>query len=250
MLRTLIIDDEPPVRDTLIKLLQKTCPQVKVVGEASSVASGIRAIREKSPGLVLLDIKMDDGTGFDLLNHFKNINFKIIFITAFQEYAIQAFGFSAIDYILKPVNPEKLAEAVRRAEHLQQKEFNTQLDALRENLENPGKQNKKIILKNLESIFLLSIDDIVHCESDGSYTIFETADQQRIIVSKVLKDYDQLLSDSGFLRVHRSHLINLKHIKRFDKQDGGSVVMSNGSQIPVSTSGRARLLELFEEFGN
>jgi two-component system, LytTR family, response regulator len=247
MLRTLIIDDEAPVRDMLIGLLQKTCPQVNIVGEASSVSSGIRAIREKSPDLVLLDIKMDDGTGFDLLNHFETINFKIIFITAFEEYAIQAFGFSAVDYILKPVNPEKLAEAVRRAEQMKQQEFNTQLNALRENLENPGKQNKNIILKNQESIFLFNVNDIIHCDSDGSYTVFETTDNQKIIVSKVLKDYDNLLSGSGFLRVHRSHLINLKHIKRFDKTDGGHVVMSNGTQIPVSASGRERLLELFDE---
>ncbi len=231
-------------------LLDKTCQRVKIVGEATSVASGIRAIREKSPDLVLLDIKMDDGTGFDLLKRFENINFKIIFVTAYEEYAIRAFEFSAIDYILKPVNPEKLVEAVKRADCLRQKEFNTQLGALRENLENPGKQNKKIILKNQESIFLLNIDEVIHCESDGSYTIFETANQQRILVSKVLKDYDHLLSDSGFLRVHRSHLINLKHIKRFDRQDGGYVIMSNGAQISVSTSGRERLLELFEKLGN
>ncbi len=250
MLRVLIIDDESPVRATLRGLLDKTCPQVKIVGEATSVASGIRAIREKSPDLVLLDIKMDDGTGFDLLKRFENINFKIIFVTAYEEYAIRAFEFSAIDYILKPVNPEKLVEAVKRADCLRQKEFNTQLGALRENLENPGKQNKKIILKNQESIFLLNIDEVIHCESDGSYTIFETANQQRILVSKVLKDYDHLLSDSGFLRVHRSHLINLKHIKRFDRQDGGYIIMSNGAQISVSTSGRERLLELFDELGN
>ncbi len=250
MLRVLIIDDESPVRATLRGLLDKTCPQVKIVGEATSVASGIRAIREKSPDLVLLDIKMDDGTGFDLLKRFENINFKIIFVTAYEEYAIKAFEFSAIDYILKPVNPEKLVEAVKRADCLRQKEFNTQLGALRENLENLGKQNKKIILKNQESIFLLNIDEVIHCESDGSYTIFETANQQRILVSKVLKDYDHLLSDSGFLRVHRSHLINLKHIKRFDRQDGGYIIMSNGAQISVSTSGRERLLELFEELGN
>ena len=250
MLRVLIIDDESPVRAALRGLLDKTCPRVKIVGEATSVASGIRAIREKSPDLVLLDIKMDDGTGFDLLKRFENINFKIIFVTAYEEYAIRAFEFSAIDYILKPVNPEKLVEAVKRADCLRQKEFNTQLGALRENLENLGKQNKKIILKNQESIFLLNIDEVIHCESDGSYTIFETANQQRILVSKVLKDYDHLLSDSGFLRVHRSHLINLKHIKRFDRQDGGYVIMSNGAQISVSTSGRERLLELFDELGN
>ncbi|GAP44264.1 two component transcriptional regulator, LytTR family [Lentimicrobium saccharophilum] len=247
MLRTLIIDDEPPVRDTLRGLLQKTCPRVNVVGEASSVKTGILAIREKAPDLVLLDIKMDDGTGFDLLNHYENINFKIIFVTAYEEFAIQAFGFSAIDYLLKPVNPEKLAEAVNRAELLHQNEFNIQLGALRENLQNKGKQNKKIILKNLESIFIINMDDIIHCESDGSYTAFETSDNQNILVSKNLKEYDTLLSGSGFLRVHRSHLINLKHIKRFDRHDGGNVVMSNGAQIPVSASGRERLLDLFEE---
>lgn len=249
MLRTLIIDDEPPVRATLQGLLKRTCQQVNVVGEASSVASGIQAIREKSPDLVLLDIKMDDGTGFDLLNHFENINFKIIFITAYEEFAIQAFGFSAIDYILKPVNPEKLAEAVKRAEKMKQQEFNTQIGALKENLENQGKQNKKIILRNQESIFLFNVDDIIHCESDGSYTVIETNDNQKIVVSKVLKEYDKLLSGSGFLRVHRSHLINLKHIKRFDKLEGGNVIMSNGHQIPVSTGGREKLLELFDELG-
>jgi two-component system LytT family response regulator len=247
MLRTLIIDDELPVRATLQGLLKKTCPQVNVVGEANSVASGIRTIRETSPDLVLLDVKMDDGTGFDLLNHFENLNFKVIFVTAYEEYAIQAFGFSAIDYILKPVNPEKLAEAVKRAEKMKQQEFNTQIGALKENLKNQDKQNNRIILKTQESIFLFNADDIIHFESDGSYTVVVTNDSQKIVVSKVLKDYDKLLSGSGFLRVHRSHLINLRHIKRFDKLDGGYLIMSNSDQIPVSTSGRERLLELFEE---
>jgi two-component system LytT family response regulator len=250
MLRVLIVDDESPVRATLRGLLDKTCPQVKIVGEAISVASGIRAIREKSPDLILLDIKMDDGTGFDLLKRFENVNFKIIFVTAYEEYAIKAFEFSAVDYILKPVNPEKLAEAVKRAEYLHQSEFNTQLGALRENIENPGRQIKKIILKNQESIFLLDVDDIICCLSDGSYTHFQTCNGQKITVSKLLKDYDTLLSGSGFLRVHRSHLINLKHIKRFDRQDGGYVVMADETHLPVSTSGRERLLELFNEIGS
>jgi two-component system LytT family response regulator len=250
MLRTLIIDDESPVRDTLSRLITKTCTQVKLVGEANSVKTGLIAIREKAPDLILLDIKMDDGTGFDLLNQIKNINFKIIFITAYEEFAIRAFEFSAIDYILKPVNPEKLATAVKRAAQLKTKDFNTQLSALKENIENPSRLHKKIVLKSQESIFLLDIDDIVHCDSDGSYTVFETTADQKIVISKVLKEYDKLLSGSGFLRVHRSHLINLKHIIRFDKQDGGYVVMSSGSKIPVSNSGRERLLELFEELGN
>jgi two-component system, LytTR family, response regulator len=247
VLRTLIIDDEPPVRETLTNLLRKTCPQVKIVGEANSVASGITAIREKTPDLLLLDIKMDDGTGFDLLNHFETIQFKIIFVTAYEEYALKAFDFSAIDYILKPVNPEKLVAAIKRAEILNDNDFSIQLAALRENMANSGGLNNKIILKNLESIFLLNVDDIVHCDSDGSYTVFHTADDQRIIVSKNLKEYENLLSGSGFLRVHRSHLINLKHIVRFDKLDGGFVIMSNSTQIPVSSVGRERLLGLFEK---
>ncbi|MEZ5196999.1 MAG: LytTR family DNA-binding domain-containing protein [Bacteroidales bacterium] len=247
MLRTLIIDDEPHIRETLIHLVEKYCPQVKVVGEAESVASGIRAIREKIPELVLLDIKMDDGNGFDLLNHFENIDFKVIFITAYEKYAIQAFGFSAIDYLLKPVNPEKLAEAVKRAEQMVQQDFNTQLVTLKENLKTPENKNRKIILKTMENIYLLDVQEIIHCASDGNYTIFETINDEKIVVSKIIKEYDELLSDSGFFRVHRSHLINLKHIRRLSKQDGGYVVMSNGIEVPVSSRGRERLLELFEE---
>jgi len=186
MLRTLIIDDESPVRNTLSRLLDKTCSQVKVVGEANSVKSGLIAIREKSPDLILLDIKLDDGTGFDLLNQIENVNFKVIFVTAYEEFAIRAFEFSAIDYILKPVNPEKLVNAVNRTTELKHKEFSTQLDALKENIQNPGGLNKKIVLKSLESIFLLNIDDIINCGSDGSYTVFETTYDQKIVISKVL----------------------------------------------------------------
>ncbi len=247
LLRTLIIDDEAPVRNTLTGLLKKTCPRVKIVGEADGVENGLKAIRERSPDLVLLDIKMNDGTGFDLLKHFDNIPFRIIFITAYGEFALRAFEFAAVDYLLKPVNPEKLVTAVERAGQLKQTEFNIQLEALKENLADPGRQDKKIILKTQESIFLCHINDIIHCASDGSYTVFEILDGQSIMVSRILKEYEALLSGSGFLRVHRSHLVNLRHIKRFDRQGGGQLVMSNGCEVPVSTTGRERLLELFDE---
>jgi two-component system, LytTR family, response regulator len=247
MLRTVIIDDESHVRETLQHMLRKFCPQVNLVGEAKSVAAGIREIREKAPELVFLDIKMDDGTGFDLLNQIGNIDFKIIFITAYEQYAIQAFGFSAIDYILKPVNPEKLADAVEKAEKLVQSSFIIQLDTLRKNLNTPENKDRKIILRTMENIYLLDVQDIIHCESDGSYTIFDTMEEGRITVSKSIKGYDDLLSGSGFLRVHRSHLINLKHVRRFSRQDGGTVVMKKGIEVPASTRGRERLMELFEE---
>jgi len=247
MLRTLIIDDEPHVRETLRHLLEKFCPEVKLVGEAGSVAEATREIREKVPDLVLLDIRMDDGTGFDLLEKFEHIGFKIIFITAWEKYAIQAFGFSAVDYILKPVNPEKLAEAVKRAGQQLQSSFNTQLSALQENMKTPEREKRKLVLKTSDKVYLLEVKDLIYCSSDCNYTVFTTIDDEKITVSKLLKDYDELLSDSGFFRVHRSSLINLKHIKRFEKQDGGYVVMSNGDRIAASTRGRERLLELFDE---
>jgi two-component system, LytTR family, response regulator len=250
MLRTLIIDDEPHVRETLRHLLERCCPLVKIVGEAGSVAEGIKAIKDKVPDLVLLDIIMDDGTGFDLLEAFDHIGFKIIFITAWEKYAIQAFGFSAVDFILKPVNPEKLTEAVKRAGQQVQSAFNLQLNTLQENMKIRDGEKRKLVLKTSDKIYLVEVKDIVYCESDCNYTIFTTMDDGKIIVSKGLKDYDELLSDSGFFRVHRSSLINLKHIKRFEKHDGGLVVMSNGDKIAASTRGRERLMELFDELAD
>lgn len=247
MLRTIIIDDESHVRETLQHMLRKFCPQVKLVGEAASVASGIRVIREKAPELILLDIKMDDGTGFDLLDQIGNIDFKIIFITAYEQYAIHAFDFSAIDYILKPVNPEKLTDAVTKAEQMVLSSFILQLDTLKKNLNTPENRDRKIILRTMENIYLIDVQDIIHCASDGSYTIFDTIEEGRITISKPIKEYDDLLAGSGFLRVHRSHLINLKHVRRFSRQDGGMVVMKKGIEVPASTRGRERLMELFEE---
>ncbi|MCD4731133.1 MAG: LytTR family DNA-binding domain-containing protein [Bacteroidales bacterium] len=245
MLRTIIIDDEVHVRDTLVSMLNDYCPQVKIVGEANSVESGFRTIRNKIPDLILLDIKMDDGTGFDLLQRFDSIKFKIIFITAYEKHAIEAFKFSAVDYLMKPVNPEKLAEAIVRAEKLVQQTFVKQLDALKENMNPLNTQNKKIVVKTLDNIYLLNTRDIIHCQSDDCYTVIESAGEEKVVVSKVLKEYDELLTNHGFFRVHRSHLVNLQHIKRFEKQEGGYVVMSNDQKIPVSSRARERLLELF-----
>jgi two-component system LytT family response regulator len=250
MLKTLIIDDEQHVRQSLSYLLGKVCPSVKMVGEADSVATGLQAIRAKLPELVLLDIQLGDGTGFDLLRHFDNIDFRVIFITAYEKYAIEAFGFSAIDYILKPVNPEKLAEAVNRAQQLVQQSFTLQLSVLKENLEKKDLKERKIILRNQENIYLLDVGSIIHCESDGCYTTFETSEGEKIMVSNQLKEYDDLLTESGFFRAHRSHLINLKHIRRFEKQEGGYLIMTNNIRVPVSAARRERLLELFDELAS
>ncbi|HOW26296.1 MAG TPA: LytTR family DNA-binding domain-containing protein [Bacteroidales bacterium] len=246
MLRTLIIDDEAHIRDSLSKILAKRCPQVTVTGEAQDVRSGRSAIQELHPDLVLLDIQMTDGTGFDLLYSLPSIDFRIIFVTAYDQYAIQAIKFSAVDYLLKPVNPEELEEAVGKADQVIQKQFNLQMKALEENLKAVPRQRKKLILKTTENIHLVDLPDIVSCESADNYTVVHLQGGERIMVSKTLKEYDELLSDCGFFRVHKSFLINVGHIKRFEKQDGGQIVLTNDIKIPVASRKRDELLEMLE----
>jgi two-component system LytT family response regulator len=247
MLRTIIIDDEAHVRETLTLLVKNFCPQVQLVGEASSVESGVKAIRELNPHLVLLDIRMGDGSAFDLLKKFETIDFKVIFITAYEKYAVQAFRFAAVDFLLKPVNPEDLADSVKRAENIIQHQLNTQLQALEENMKNDIRQKKKIVLKTMENIYLVSLQDITYLESDRSYTTFHTLNHDRIVISKPLKDFDELLYDDGFYRVHKSYLINMMHIQRFEKQEGGSIVLTDDHKIPVASRKRDELLELFDK---
>jgi two-component system, LytTR family, response regulator len=235
------------MRDTLIKLLEMHCPDVLVVGQASGVVTGAAAINEFHPDLVFLDIQMKDGTGFDLLYNLPSIDFKVIFVTAYDKYALQAFRCSAVDYLLKPVNPELLTDAVKRAGQMIQEHFNLQMRALEENLKSVNNQHKKIIIKTTENIHLLDMKSIISCESENSYTTIHTAGGDKILVSKTLKDYEDMLADCGFYRVHKSYLINLLQIKRFERQDGGYIVMSNDLKIPVASRKRDELLQLFEK---
>lgn len=247
MLHALIIDDEDHIRDSLRKLLARHCPQVAVAGEADGVSTGLTAIRSLHPDLVLLDIQMADGTGFDLLNALESIEFKIIFVTAFDQFAIQAFKFSAVDYLLKPVNPESLADAVNRADHLIQEHHNLQVQALKDNLKNLDTQRKKIVLRTTENIYLLDLHDIITCESDDNYSRFHTREGEKILVSKTLKEYEEMLNGWGFFRVHKSFLINLAHIKRFEKQEGGYIVLTNDIKIPVASRKRDEVMMIMEK---
>ncbi len=247
MLKVVIIDDEDHIRDTLINMLEMNCPDVRVVGQASGVVSGIAAIKELQPELVFLDIQMKDGTGFDLLYGLPSIDFKVIFITAYDQYALQAFRFSAVDYLLKPVNPEQLKEAVIRAGNLIHDHFNKQMKVLEENLKSVSNKNKKIILRTTESIHLLDVGNIICCDSDSSYTTVHTVEGEKIIVSKTLKEYEEMLTECGFYRVHKSYLINLLHIKRFDRQDGGYIILTNDLKIPVASRKREEMLGLLEK---
>ena len=247
MINTIIVDDEDHVRGTLGKFLEKYCPEVKVTGEAGSVSEAKEVINRLNPDLILLDIQLGDGTGFDLLKKFENPSFKVIFITAHDEYAIQAFKVSAMDFLLKPVNPLELKEAVSRAKQAVQKELKIKLNALETNMGKDNGIGKKIVIKTLENIHVIEISTITHCESDGSYTSIFTIEQEKIVSSKPIKEYEEILAGYGFFRIHRSYLINLSHIRRFEKSDGGNVILSGSAKVPVASRKKEELLELFEQ---
>lgn len=244
MLRTIIIDDEESVRKTLGKLLNQYCPNVKILGEASGVESGAKAIKKHHPDLVLLDIKMDDGTGFDLLKKLEPVDFKIIFITAYDQFAIKAIKFSALDYILKPIDPDDLTSAIGKADKLVLNELNKQLDTLSDNMLTSDRMKKKIILKTFDNIHLVKLTDIIYCESDDNYTNFHLLNNKTILVSHTLKEYDEMLAEFGFFRAHKSYLINLTHIERFEKAEGGSVILVDEIKIPVASRKKEQLLEM------
>jgi len=249
MLRTIIIDDEAHILQALEKLVKQYCPNINIVGKADGVTTGVEIIKKYNPDLVLLDIQMDDGTGFDLLKQLEPVDFKVIFITAYDQYAIKAFKFSALDYLLKPVDADDLVSAVGKAEKLLMDELNTQLDTLADNMKTDDKSKNKIILKTFDNIHLVKISDIIYCESDINYTSFYMQNGNKIVMSTTLKEYEEMLGEYGFYRVHRSYLINMIHIERFEKTEGGYIVLSNGNKVPVSSRKREYLLELFDRIG-
>lgn len=245
MIRAIIVDDEPHIRQTIRKMVNTVCPNVEVIDEANSVETGVDSIRNVHPDLVFLDIKLGDGTGFDLLEKLAPIDFKVIFITAWDSFAIKAFKFSAVDYLLKPIDPDELKQAVQKADKIIQHDFDTQLNNLNDHLTNQDKGNKKIIVRTSESIYLLQVNQVLGCESSGNYTIIYLDDGRKIVVSNTLREYEELLIDYGFFRVHKSFLINLKFISRFDKAEGGCVILENHMKIPVASRKREQLLEMF-----
>lgn len=245
MISAIIVDDIEQARNTLKEDLKAYCPNIKVIGEAEGVVSGVKLLKAKQPDVLFLDIQMQDGSGFDLLEILPEISFKVIFTTASDAFAIKAFRFSAIDYLLKPIDPDELMEAVKKLEEEQipQKE---NIDLLLHSVkENSGP--RRLALHTQEKIHITNISDIVRCESSGNYTIFHFADSPKLMVTKTLKEYDQLLQDHGFIRVHQSHLINRQRIKEFVKIDGGYLVMQDQTQVPVSLRKKAAVIKMLED---
>lgn len=235
MLSALIIDDEDKVRESLKHMLSAYCPNVKVVGEANSVQSGYNKIIELKPDVVFLDIKMPDGTGFELLKKFENIDFYFIVITAYEEFAIQSFKVSALDYLLKPVDSTDLINAVvKLTKVIDSDETKLRLNTLISNIESGKNESKKIVIKTLDGVFVVQSDEIIRCESDNNYTIIHFRDTSKILVSKTLKDFDEILTPLSFVRCHQSHLVNTKFINKYTKFPNPVLLLTDGAAIPIS----------------
>ncbi len=228
MLRAIVVDDIETIRKDHIAILKNHCPNVAVIGQADSVESGVALIKQLAPDLVFLDVEMPDGNGFDLLQKLKPFDFRVIFITGYEDFAIRAFRFSAIDYLLKPVKAVDLVEAVQKAEQsLNNEVLELKLNNLFANLERP-KNLQKLVLKTADKIYSVNIQDIVHCESDKNYTTFYFINAPQLVVSTNLKEYDMLLSPHNFFRTHKSHLINMAYFDHFIKSEGGNkIIMKN-----------------------
>ncbi|MCU4155608.1 response regulator transcription factor [Carboxylicivirga sp. A043] len=246
MIKAVIIDDDAQMRELNARLLKDNFPHVNIVGEADGVEAGIQLITNEQPNLVLLDIEIKGGTGFNVLQQVKPYNFKVIFITGFNDFAIKAFKFSAIDYILKPVNEFEFTQAIERAlSQINADEAEQQYDTFLDHYEKKT-QSKKIVLRTAEAMHLVDIASIMYCKSDNSYTTFELEDGNSIIVSKPMKEYAALLEEYHFVRPHQSFLVNLHFIKKIDKSDGGFVILNNKKEIPVSARRKQTLLNSLE----
>lgn len=245
MKKILIIDDEKPTRELIKRMIDSFGFDVEIFIDGENVKSGVELIHRIQPDLVFLDIQMPDGNGFDVLKSVDQINFEVIFITAFQEYAIQAIKFSALDYILKPIDAEELRQSLSNAlNKLNEKSDENVFQALHHNIQPQNK--RKLVLKTQESNYVVDIEDIIRCESDKNYTFFYLNTGKKILVSRTLKDYDILLSPFQFFRVQQSHLVNLNFVDRYDKQDGGSVIMKDGASIPLSPVKKDQFFKMLE----
>lgn len=248
MIKALVVDDEPRSRESLTNILKNVFQEVELLGEAGSVGEAYKQIEKLQPNLVFLDIKMGDGTGFDLLRKYQKVPFQVIFITAFDEYAIEAIKFSAFDYLLKPINTVELRQTLEKLKDTLglQQDMQLKIQAFLNNLDSINISQKKIVLKTSDSIHLVNLGDIIRCEAYANYTWIYICDQPRILISKPLKHFDRMFDEYGFFRVHQSHLVNLNYFSRIDKVDGGILVLNDNTSIPIAVRKRNALYQLLE----
>lgn len=241
-IRAVVVDDILSFRENLIQDLKEYTDRIEVVGQAEGVVDAGKLIRQCAPDVVFLDVQIKQGTAFDLLELLGEINFKIIFTTASDEYAVKAFKLSAVDYLLKPIDIDELKKAVDKL-NINSGEV---LNNLRENVRENDISKKRLALHSQDKIEMVALGDIIRCESNINYTKFFLKDNRTILVTKTLKEYDAMLSDFDFIRVHQSHLVNIAYLKEFVKIDGGYLKLKDGSNVPISTRKKAQVLKLLQ----
>jgi two-component system LytT family response regulator len=245
-MQILVVDNETTVRKGLVSLLEKVMEPPFQITEADSVESGFQTLQEARFDVVFLDVELGDGTGFDLLRKLNQFDFHLIIITAYNKYAVEAFRFCALDFIQKPIGAIELLETMRRVKrNALQKELESQISMLEEKLAGTRKL-ERIALNDSENIHYVQIDQIILCESEGSYTTFFLSGGRRIVVSKIIKEYEEMLDEYGFLRVHHSFLINTKKVLRFEKAEGGTIVLEENLMAPVSKRKKDTVLKMLK----
>ncbi|RKD91857.1 LytR/AlgR family response regulator transcription factor [Mangrovibacterium diazotrophicum] len=245
MVRTVIIDDDQLARKILYRIINQNFEELEIVGEAGSVSEGLKLINEADPDLVFLDIEMPDGTGFDLIDQLTEVDFRLVFVTSYNDYAITAFKYSAFDYILKPVLPENVKSTITRilkSSGIKPKIEYTNLRSQIERTEDPN--DVTIALPEMNGFAIIKVKNILRCEGERNYTRVFYKDGTSVLISRTLLEFDQLLVPHGFFRIHRSHLVNLTCINRYVKTDGGMVEMTDKSQLKVSPKFKDELLDL------
>ncbi|KAB7529039.1 response regulator [Flagellimonas olearia] len=243
-LKVIIIEDEKHSRETLKSMLEEFCKDVKVIATANSVSEAVKVLSVYSPDVVFLDIELQSGLGFDVLTQIKNPNFEVIFTTAFEKYAIKAIKFSSLDYLLKPIDLSELQDAVEKARNrMDTNVYRQQIDTLMQSLSKENHRQEKICLATTAGMEFIAIEEIVLCKADGSYTSFVLRNENTLMVSKHLKEYENLLGDYQFMRVHNSYVINLNEVKKYVKSDGGYIIMSNDMHVSISPRKKDELME-------
>lgn len=245
-LKAIIVDDEKWNRANLQALLKDNCPNVKVLAEAVSADEAIELLTVNKIDLLFLDIEMPNKSGLELLKEMGEVDFEVIFCTAHSQYALKAFKFNAVDYLLKPIDENELITAVKQAEEnrKQKKAGSIDIESLMQAINTPEKKFEKLAVHVAEGIKFLKIEDIIRCESDGNYTTIYQKDKEKLVVAKSLKEYELILTEYGFFRIHNYHLINMAHIKNYRKEDGGYVTLADDSRLEISRRRKDAFLEL------
>lgn len=248
MFKTIIVEDEVKHIRSLKKMVNEHCPQINIIGEAKNVTDAYKLITELEPDLVFLDILLDKQTAFDLLDKLIPFDFEVIFITAFEKYTLKAIKYSALDYLIKPLVVKDLQTATKKAvKRISEKYVNHQLDLLMSNVKAvQSNLNQKIAVPTVEGFVFIQMQDIIRCEAHGAYTYIFTNKKDKIIASKNIKEYEDILPKNYFFRIHNSHLVNINRMLRYNKGRGGTVTMEDGTQIEVASRRRGEFLNMFQ----